>query len=70
MQTSVNAIPNIRKEAMNEYGLYIDGQWTAAASGRTFQSISPASGEILATFAEGIGNDVEKAVQAAANARK
>jgi len=55
---------------MNEYGLYIDGQWTAAASGRTFQSISPTSGEILATFAEGDGNDVEKAVQAAANARK
>ncbi len=55
---------------MNEYGLYIDGQWVAAASGRTFQSISPISGEILATFAEGEGNDVEKAVQAAANARQ
>jgi len=55
---------------MNEYGLYIDGQWTAATSGRTFQSISPTSGEILATFAEGDGNDVEKAVQAAAKARK
>ena len=55
---------------MNEYGLYVDGQWTASSSGRTFQSISPTSGEILATFAEGDGDDVEKAVQAAAKARK
>ena len=50
---------------MKEYGLYIDGRWTAAAGGDTFQSINPATGEVLAVFAAGDAGDVEKAVQAA-----
>jgi acyl-CoA reductase-like NAD-dependent aldehyde dehydrogenase len=36
---------------MKEYGLYINGRWTDAAGGHTFQSINPATGEILAVFA-------------------
>lgn len=55
---------------MRDYGLYIDGRWTPAASGRTFQTVSPTTGEILATFASGDGDDVAKAVQAAAGAKE
>jgi acyl-CoA reductase-like NAD-dependent aldehyde dehydrogenase len=54
---------------MDEYGCYIDGQWVAAAGGRTFDTFSPTTGEALAAFAEGDREDVAKAVQAAANAR-
>jgi acyl-CoA reductase-like NAD-dependent aldehyde dehydrogenase len=54
---------------MKEYGLYIDGRWTAAAGGRTFQTISPTTGEVLSVFAAGDESDVEKAVQAASKAR-
>jgi len=54
---------------MKEYGLYIDGQWVPSTSGRTFQTRSPATGEVLAAFAEGDREDVGKAVKAASKAR-
>jgi alpha-ketoglutaric semialdehyde dehydrogenase len=54
---------------MKEYGLYIDGKWVASASGRTFETLSPANGEVLAVFAEGNGQDVEKAAKAASKAK-
>ena len=54
---------------MKAYGLYIDGQWVPSASGRTFETKSPTSAEVLATFAEGDRTDVQKAVEAAYKAR-
>jgi acyl-CoA reductase-like NAD-dependent aldehyde dehydrogenase len=54
---------------MNEYGLCIDGQWVPSSSGRSFETRNPATGEILATFAEGSQEDVEKAVEAASRAQ-
>jgi phenylacetaldehyde dehydrogenase len=48
--------------------LFIDGQWTAAASGRTFDTPNPATGQILASVAEGDGEDIERAVRAARRA--
>jgi acyl-CoA reductase-like NAD-dependent aldehyde dehydrogenase len=54
---------------MEEYGLYIDGHWVTSSSGRTFQTTSPTTGETLATFSEGNGVDVEKAVEAASKAK-
>ena len=54
---------------MKEYGLYINGRWTSSGSGRTFRTTNPATGEILATFPEGTGEDVEKAVEAASRAQ-
>jgi len=53
---------------MKEYGLYIDGQWVPPASGRTFQTKNPASGEILASFGEGARKDLEEAVKSASRA--
>jgi acyl-CoA reductase-like NAD-dependent aldehyde dehydrogenase len=53
---------------MKDYGLYIDGQWVPSESGRTFETTNPSTGEVLATFAEGDRNDVEKSVQAASKA--
>ena len=45
--------------------LFIDGQWADAASGRTFETPNPATGEILARVAEGEAEDINRAVQAA-----
>src|SRR5215471_10043609 len=48
--------------------LLIDGKWVEAASGKTFASINPATGEVLATVAEGDKEDIDRAVAAARRA--
>jgi aldehyde dehydrogenase (NAD+) len=48
--------------------LLIDGKWVEAASGKTFASINPATGEVLATVAEGDAEDIDRAVAAARRA--
>ncbi len=52
----------------NKYGLFINGEETDAQSGRTFQSINPATGEAFAEVAEGDAEDIDRAVQAAQQA--
>ena len=48
--------------------LFIDGQWTAAASGKTFDTPDPATGRTLARVAEGGAEDIDRAVNAARRA--
>jgi len=48
--------------------MLIDGKWVASASGKTFDTVNPATGEVLARVAEGDGEDVERAVRAARRA--
>jgi phenylacetaldehyde dehydrogenase len=48
--------------------LFIDGRWADAASGRTFETPNPATGEILARVAEGEAEDINRAVKAARRA--
>src|SRR5437763_539884 len=48
--------------------LLIGGQWVEAASGKTFETIYPATGEVLARVAEGAQEDVNRAVAAARKA--
>src|ERR1700722_11335942 len=45
--------------------MVINGQWVNAASGKTFATYNPATGEILAQVAEGDREDIERAVKAA-----
>ncbi|MBI4366130.1 MAG: aldehyde dehydrogenase family protein [Deltaproteobacteria bacterium] len=45
--------------------LLIDGAWVAAASGKTFQTMNPATGDRLAEVAEGAREDADRAVRAA-----
>jgi acyl-CoA reductase-like NAD-dependent aldehyde dehydrogenase len=42
--------------------LFIDGQLVDAKSGKTFETVNPATGERLATVAEGDGVDIDLAV--------
>jgi aldehyde dehydrogenase (NAD+) len=48
--------------------LLVGGDWVEAASGRTFPSINPATGESIIGIAEGGAEDVERAVAAARRA--
>ena len=45
--------------------MLINGAWVRAASGKTFESRNPATGELLATVAEGDKEDIDRAVAAA-----
>ena len=45
--------------------LLIGGKWVEAASGQTFATTNPATGEILAHVAEGDAEDIDRAVAAA-----
>src|SRR5580693_849460 len=48
--------------------LFIDGQWVDAASGKTFETPDPSTGDTLAHIAEGDTEDIERAVRAARRA--
>ena len=48
--------------------LFINGQWCDAASGRTFATPNPATGQTLARVAEGGAEDIDRAVRAARRA--
>src|SRR4051812_22874334 len=48
--------------------LLIDGKWVPASSGKTFNSIDPSTGEVLARVAEGDKADIDLAVKAARRA--
>src|SRR3989442_12660030 len=45
--------------------LFIGGRWVEAAGGKTFETINPATGEVLARVAEGGAEDIDRAVAAA-----
>ncbi|HEY2911318.1 MAG TPA: aldehyde dehydrogenase family protein [Gemmataceae bacterium] len=47
---------------------FIGGRWTPAASGKTFETINPATEEVLAEVAEGDAEDVDAAATAARDA--
>jgi len=48
--------------------MFIDGKWVEAASGKTFPSYNPATGEVMAKVAEGDREDINRAVTAARKA--
>jgi succinate-semialdehyde dehydrogenase/glutarate-semialdehyde dehydrogenase len=48
--------------------MYIDGKWTSAVSGKSFDSFNPASGERIDSLADGGREDASLAIAAAARA--
>jgi aldehyde dehydrogenase (NAD+) len=48
--------------------MLIGGQWVDAASGKTFETLNPATGEAICRVAEGDKADIDKAVKAARQA--
>jgi len=48
--------------------MFIDGKWVDSASGKTFPTYNPATGEVMAQVAEGDREDINRAVKAARKA--
>ncbi|MGH2765579.1 MAG: aldehyde dehydrogenase family protein [Actinomycetota bacterium] len=53
---------------MREYGLFIGGEFAPAASGETFETRDPSTGEVVATVAKAGAEDVDRALSAARRA--
>jgi aldehyde dehydrogenase (NAD+) len=50
------------------FGHFINGEWRQPVEGGFFETINPATGEKIATVAQGSAGDIDAAVQAARNA--
>jgi len=60
--------PHIAEYLDKPRKMLIDGKWVNAASGKTFPTYNPATGEVLAQVAEGDKADIDLAVKAARKA--
>ena len=56
------------KEQKSKFGLFINGKWCKAKSGKVFSTDNPASGKKLASISEAGKSDVDSAVSAAKRA--
>ena len=68
MATATQAIPvdeNVSRFVAKKRQMLINGKWVDAASGKSFPTYNPATGEILAQVAEGDHEDIDRAVAAA-----
>ena len=57
--------PKVRTFLAEPRKMLIGGKWVAAASGKTFTTVNPATGDHLADVAEGDQEDINRAVKAA-----
>lgn len=62
---ATTAVP-VGRKAPNR--LYIGGEWVAAADGKTFETLNPATGDVIAEVAEAGPREIDAAVQAARSA--
>jgi len=60
--------PQTTKIPIRQTKILIDNKWVASVSGKTFETVNPATGEVLASVAEADAADVELAVKAARKA--
>src|SRR5713226_9105077 len=69
MATAVQNKPRtIKPPKVKDQPLLIGGKWLDSASGKTFETINPATGETICQVAEGDKADVDRAVKAARHA--
>ena len=62
------ALETVRTPKIRHTECFIGGKWLPSASGKTFETINPATEEVLAEVAEGDGQDIDLAVEAARRA--
>jgi phenylacetaldehyde dehydrogenase len=68
MATAVSAPaldPNVLGFTAKTHKILINGKWVEAASGKTFPTYNPATGEVLSRVAEGDREDIDRAVKSA-----
>ena len=71
MATALKIVPpeaRVTSFVTRKHKMLINGKWVEAASGKTFPTYNPATGEVMAQVAEGDREDVNRAVTAARNA--
>jgi phenylacetaldehyde dehydrogenase len=70
MATVLNVAPpdKVNSFVSRKHRMLIDGKWMDSASGKTFPTYNPATGEVLAYVAEGDREDIDRAVRAARKA--
>jgi phenylacetaldehyde dehydrogenase len=62
---STNIDPHVASFITERRKMLINGKWVEAASGNTFPTYNPATGDVLANIAEGDQADIDAAVKAA-----
>jgi aldehyde dehydrogenase (NAD+) len=60
--------PKVSPPKVADQKMLIDGKWVAAQSGKAFDTVNPATGEVICRVAEGDKADVDLAVKAARRA--
>jgi phenylacetaldehyde dehydrogenase len=68
MATATSAVrmdDKVSKYLAKNQKMLINGKWVDAASGKTFDTLNPATGEVLSRVAEGDREDINRAVAAA-----
>ncbi|NUB45019.1 aldehyde dehydrogenase family protein [Fertoebacter nigrum] len=68
VNTDLTVTARVESFLARHHGLFINGEWTSAASGQTFTTSDPATGRIIATVARGDAQDIDLAVSAARSA--
>jgi aldehyde dehydrogenase (NAD+) len=68
MATVTEPLPSIKRPRIQQTECFIDGQWRPSVSGKTFETINPATEEVIAQVAEGDAADVDLAAKAARKA--
>ena len=63
--STVTVDPHVKEFTQTTHQLFIGGKWVNSASGETFTTPNPATGEPLATVASGGAEDIDRAVRAA-----
>ncbi len=64
----VKLSPRLEQFLKSEKKLYINGEWVNSQSGKTFETVNPATGERLANVTEAGPEDIDLAVRAAREA--
>lgn len=68
MATATKPANTVAAPEISQTECFIGGRWTPSVSGKTFETINPATEEVIAQVAEGDAADVDLAVEAARDA--
>ena len=59
MATATATKPKHTKPKVADQQMFIGGKWVNSASGKTFETLNPATGEVICRVAEGDKADVD-----------
>ena len=51
----------VRVPEVTDRSLFIDGEWVDSVSGKTFETLNPTNGQVIARVAEGDKADIDRA---------